>query len=85
MITREMQIEEETRRLRLFQARADEIANLILHTDLPWVDIAIRIEELRALALRLFPQKMELFEMIYVRRFRRLWEQWRPATAKADS
>ncbi len=63
--------------LRRFQAQADEISHLILNTDLPWVDIAIRIEQLRWEAERLFPDKMRLFEMIYVNRFKRLWQQWR--------
>ena len=41
------------------------------------MDIAIRIEALREEAQRLFPRKLELFERIYVRRFERLWAQWR--------
>lgn len=77
METRADQIERETRRLRDFQSCADDVARLIVDTDLPWVDIAIRIEELRAEAERLFPRKKDLFELIYVNRFRRLWEQWR--------
>ena len=85
MITREMQIEGETQRLRSFQLRADEIADLIVNSDLPWVDVAIRIEGLRAEAARLFPLKLDLFEMIYVSRFRRLWEQWRTSPSATDS
>lgn len=84
MITREMQIESETKRLRSFQLRADEIASLIVNTDLPRVDIAIQIERLRAEAVRLFPLKLDLFEMVYVSRFRRLWEQWRAGQAATD-
>ena len=77
METRADQIDRETRTLRDFQSKASDISRLILNTDLPWVDIAIRIEELRAEAARLFPQKKDLFDLIYVNRFRRLWEQWR--------
>ena len=77
METRADQIERETRRLRDFQSCADDVTRLIVDTDLPWVDITIRIEELRAEAARLFPQKQDLFDLIYVNRFRRLWEQWR--------
>jgi hypothetical protein len=77
METRADQIERETRRLRDFQSCADDVAWLIVDTDLPWVDIAIRIEELRAEAERLFPQKKDLFDLIYVNRFHRLWQQWR--------
>lgn len=75
--TREQQIAKETARLRRFQSLADDIARAIVDTALPWVDIAIQIERLRAEAERLFPRRMDLFEMVYVARFRRLWEQWR--------
>jgi len=74
------QIARETRRLRGFQRQADEIARLLVSTDLPWVDIAIRIEHLREEAARLFPGKAALFDRLYVSRFRRLWSQWRPAS-----
>jgi hypothetical protein len=77
--TRAYQIERETRYLRRFEHRADEIVHLIVNTDVPWVDIAIQIDTLREEGRRLFPLKMDLFEMIYVRRFRRLWDQWRMA------
>jgi len=75
--TRENQIERENRYLRSFRLKADAISHLIVNTDLPWVDIAIRIDQLRREAERLFPLKMALFELIYVSRFRRLWSQWR--------
>jgi len=77
MESRADQIERETRWLRGFQRQADDISRLILNTDLPWVDVAIEIEKLRIEAQRLFPRKLYLFEMIYVSRFQRLWEQWR--------
>ena len=82
MESREDQIERETLFLQAFQRRADAISRLIVSTDLPWVDIAIQIEQLRREAERYFPKKMELFELIYTHRFLRLWEQWRPKTAK---
>jgi len=71
------EVAEETRRLRAFQQEADALCRLILTTDLPWIDIEIQIEKLRQKCARLFPGKTELFEMIYVSRFLRLWEQWR--------
>lgn len=77
MITREWQIEMETRRLRAFQRQADDVCRLILSTDLPRVDVEIRIEQLREEARRLFPGKDRLFDLVYESRFRRLWEQWR--------
>jgi len=77
MESRADQIDRETRYLRAFQYKADDISRLILNTDLPWIDIEIQIEKLRRRAESLFPRKKELFELVYVSRFRRLWEQWR--------
>lgn len=79
MESRQDQIVRENRYLRAFQRQADEICHLIVNTDLPWVDIAIQIDRLRTEAARLFPLKMTLFEWIYMRRFQRLWTQWRDA------
>jgi hypothetical protein len=78
MESRRDQIERETRFLRAFQQQADEISSLILNTDLPRVDVLIRVEALRQEAERRFPRKMDLFDRIYLGRFRRLWSQWRP-------
>lgn len=83
METREDQIRREDERLRRFQQRADAISRLILNTDLPWVDIAIRIEALRAEAQRICPQRMDLFARIYEARFARLWAQWREGPDRA--
>lgn len=77
MESRTDQIVRETRYLRSFQQKADYISGLILNTDIPWIDILIQIENLRHEAERLFPQKLELFELVYVNRFKRLWQQWR--------
>lgn len=81
MESREDQIKRETRYLRAFQREADDICRLILNTDLPWVDIEIRIEKLRQEAERLFPRKTELFTLVYESRFQRLREQWREGGA----
>ena len=70
-------IVEETRKLRAFQRDADEITHLIVNTDLPWVDVAIRVQRLRDLCEQAFPGKGFLLEMVYAGRFRRLWRQWR--------
>jgi len=56
---------------------ADLIARLILHSDLPWVDIAIEIEKLRELCREIDPDHLDFFERIYDSRFARLWKQWR--------
>ena len=57
--------------------RADRICNFILFSDLPRIDVDIEIEKLRELCRRCQPNKMELFEHLYVSRFERLWNQWR--------
>ena len=74
---REYCIESETRTLRAFQRQADDIASHIVGTDLPWVDIEIRIEQLRREAARLFAGRDRVFALVYDSRFRRLREQWR--------
>lgn len=55
---------------------ADRIANLILHSDLEWIDIEIMIDQLRQRALGQFPDRAELFERLYTSRFERLWRDW---------
>lgn len=56
---------------------ADRISNLILHSDVDWIDVEIRISEMRERCRELAPLKIELFDHIYASRFKRLWEQWR--------
>lgn len=56
---------------------SDRICNLILHSDMEWVDIAIEIEKMRQICEEEAPEKIELFEQLYVSRFQRLWDQWR--------
>ncbi|MBN1672717.1 MAG: hypothetical protein JXR37_16865 [Kiritimatiellae bacterium] len=77
MDSRDQQIKRETRVLRAFQRKADDVSKLILNTDLPWVDIEIRIDALRRECERLFPGKSALFDRIYGSRFARLRTQWR--------
>jgi hypothetical protein len=62
---------------RELQRAADRVAFLIVATDYPEIDIGIERRNLRELCRRLFPEKLDLFEMIYEARFRRLWEQFR--------
>jgi hypothetical protein len=56
---------------------AERIYNLILHTDLDWIDIQIRINDLREQCAEQEPDKLQLFDALYGSRFTRLWEQWR--------
>jgi hypothetical protein len=59
------------------QRAAERVCVLILLSDYPEVDIEIAKQGVRDLAEELFPDRMDLYEMIYESRFRRLWEQWR--------
>ncbi|MBI2875819.1 MAG: hypothetical protein HYY20_02940 [Candidatus Tectomicrobia bacterium] len=59
------------------QRMASEVCYLILSSDFPWIDIEIAKTEVRERCRQLFPDKMELYEMIYESRFKRLWEQFR--------
>jgi len=56
---------------------ADRISSMILYSDLPKVDIEIAIRNFRREVLGLFPDKEELFDNLYLSRFRRLWSQFR--------
>lgn len=70
-------IEEEREKVRKFQRLADGISRMILTADYPEIDIELAKGALREECQRLFPDRMELFELIYESRFRRLWEQFR--------
>jgi hypothetical protein len=59
------------------QREAERIYNQILHSDTDWIDIEIRINELRERCRERAPDKVELFDAVYGNRFVRLWEQWR--------
>lgn len=58
--------------------RADRICALIVASDYPDVDIDIEISGLRRWCEKHFPDRGDLFEMVYVSRFQRLREQFRP-------
>ena len=72
--------EEEEEKVQLLSREAEKIVSLILHTDYAKVDIDIEKEKLRKMCSELFPDKERLFEMIYERRFERLWRQFREET-----
>jgi hypothetical protein len=61
---------------RAFQRQVDRICTLILFERPEWEIERARIE-LRREAERLFPDKAQLYEMIYESRFSRLREQFR--------
>ena len=59
------------------QRAADRICTLILFGDYPRVDVEIERTNLKRRVRELLPDRVELFEMVYESRFRRLWNQWR--------
>jgi len=63
---------------------SDRIVNLILHTNLPRVDIDIQVDQFREACLRRYPGTEDLFERVYGSRFRRIWEQWGGERPEAD-
>lgn len=65
------------RRVREIQGMADRIASLIVGSDYPLIDIEIEKQKLKERISELFPEKIELYELIYESRFRRLEEQFR--------
>jgi len=62
---------------------ADRVCTLILNCDYPDVDVLIEQEKVRWRCEELFPDRMDLYEMIYEARFRRLWEQFREPEQRA--
>lgn len=73
----EIEIEEEDENVQKLSREAEKIVNLILHTEYEKVDIDIEAEKLRGMCKDLFPEKEYLYDMIYGKRFERLWEQFR--------
>jgi hypothetical protein len=66
-------------KMREIQRMANRVCVLILNTDLPAIDIEIEKNKVRERCLELYPDKEDLYEMIYESRFQRLWEQFREA------
>ena len=56
---------------------ADRVSILVLADWYPEIDVTLAVENLREAAAEMFPGREELFEMVYMSRFRRLWEQFR--------
>jgi hypothetical protein len=63
--------------MREVQRMADRVCILILSSDLPSIDIEIEKNKVRERFLDLYPDREELYEMVYESRFQRLWEQFR--------
>ena len=65
------------KRMREVQRMADRVCVLILSSDLPAIDIEIEKNKVRERCLELYPDREELYEMVYESRFQRLWDQFR--------
>ena len=62
---------------RNFQHHVDRLCFLIVASDCPEREIDVERLHLRVQAASLFPEKIQLYDMIYESRFRRLREQFR--------
>ena len=58
---------------------AERVASMIVTSSYSDLDCALAERELRMECLRLLPERMDLFELVYAARFRRLREQFRHA------
>lgn len=67
----------EDRKVREIRTMADRIASLIVSSDYPMIDIEIEKQKLMERISELFPDRTELYDLIYEPRFRRLKEQFR--------
>ncbi|MBI5100057.1 MAG: hypothetical protein HZB30_12575 [Nitrospirae bacterium] len=67
----------EDRKVREITTMADRIASLIVGSDYPMIDIEIEKQKLRERISELFPDKIDLYDLIYGPRFRRLKDQFR--------
>lgn len=76
-VYQKLQINEEDLKIGELQRLANRVCFLIVSTDYPEVDIEIEKEKVKKRCRDLFPDKMELYEIIYESRFKRLWEQFR--------
>ena len=56
---------------------ADRVASMIVTSTYSDLDCALAEREVRMECLRLLPDRMDLFDLVYASRFRRLREQFR--------
>ena len=66
------EIEEENRCLRTLRLLVDFALAYLAQTNLPLEEAQAVVEGVKRQALRLFPEKEETFDLIYLPRFRRL-------------
>lgn len=76
-ILREIEIKDKRERMDELKRMADRVAFLIVSSDYSGIDIEIEKGKVREKCQEFFPDRMDLYEMIYESRFERLWEQFR--------
>ncbi len=76
-LLRQIQQNKEENILKSLQRKADKICILILNTQYQKIDIEIEKKKLKEEFIKSFPDKINLYKMIYEARFGRLWKQFR--------
>jgi hypothetical protein len=61
----------------ILQRQADRVASMIVTSCYTDLECALAERELRMECLVLLPERMELYDLVYTSRFRRLREQFR--------
>ena len=64
---------------------ADHVCSLILISDYPEIDTVIEESKVRERCEELYPDSMDLYEMIYESRFNRLREQFREPSERNET
>ena len=83
-ILREIEVKDKRRKMDELKRMANRVAYLILSTDYSKIDIEIEKEKVREKCREFFPDRMDLYEMIYESRFKRLWEQFREDSSDSE-
>ncbi|MFZ5833605.1 MAG: hypothetical protein ACOY3P_26250 [Planctomycetota bacterium] len=71
-------------KMREVQRMANRVCTLILSSDLPAIDIEIEKGKVRDRCLELYPDREQLYEMVYESRFQRLWDQFRNRSTQVE-
>jgi hypothetical protein len=66
------ELDDEDRRVRELRTAVQLTFSVIAQTDMPLADAEAMVEAVRHTAMRLFPGKESVFDLIYLPRFRRL-------------
>ncbi len=74
-LTREQAIAEESRRIRRLQLTVRLVMNVISQSDLPFEEASKMVAATRQVALNLFPDKAETYDLLYQPRLQRLLAQ----------